>query len=323
MSKPPPARYRTTNWSSYNTSLRKRGSLLIWVDKDMTWRAPRDGRPGRPAVFSDAAIQFCLSIKILFKQPLRQTSGMVASLLRLAGLDWPVPDFSTLCRRQKTLAVQVPYRRADGPLNLLVDSTGIRFLGDGEWQARKHGAQGRRQSLPGRRLHAIAERGRKVHLAMDPATSDIRAMEFTPSRDGDSPVLPDLLDQIPEHEKIGTVAADGACDTRRCHDAIIDRQATPIIPIRKTGRLWKEDCPAARSRNETLRATRHYGRAFWKRWTGYHARSRIEAKMRCLKSFGERIAARDPDRQTAEIHIRIALMNRFNAPGTAEIIRVA
>jgi len=131
MSMPSPARYRTTNWSSYNASLRKRGSLLIWVDKDMTWHAPRDGRPGRPAVFSDAAIQFCLSIKVLFKLPLRQTAGMVASLLRLAGLDWPVPDFSTLCRRQKTLAVQVPYRRADGPLNLLVDSTGIKFLGDG------------------------------------------------------------------------------------------------------------------------------------------------------------------------------------------------
>ena len=149
MSKPSPARYRTTNWSSYNASLRKRGSLLIWVDKDMTWRAPCDGRPGRPAVFSDAATQFCLSIKVLFKLPLRQTAGMVASLLRLAGLDWPVPDFSTLCRRQKTLAVQVPYRRADGPLNLLVDSTGIKFLGDGEWQARKHGVAPQRPMAQG------------------------------------------------------------------------------------------------------------------------------------------------------------------------------
>ena len=158
--------------------------------------------------------------------------------------------------------------------------------------ARKHGVQGRRQ-------------WRKVHLAMDTATSDIRAVEFTPSSDGDSPVLPDLLDQIPEGEKIATVTADGAYDTRRCHAAIIDRQAIAIIPIRKNGRPWKEDCPAAQARNETLRATRHYGRAFWKRWTGYHARSRIEAKMRCLRAFGERIAARDPDRQTAEIQIRV------------------
>lgn len=96
------------------------------------------------------------------------------------------------------------------------------------------------------------------------------------SRDGDSPVPPDLLDKIPKGEEIGTVTADGAYDTRRCHAAIVDRQATAIIPIRKNGRSWKEDCPAACARNKTLRATRHYGRAFWKHWTGYHARSRIE-----------------------------------------------
>ena len=158
---------------------------------------------------------------------------------------------------------------------------------------------------------------------MDTATSDIRAVEFTSSSDGDSPVLPDLLDQIPKGEDIGTVTADGAYDTRRCHTAIIDREATAIIPIRKNGRPWREDRPAAIARNENLRATRYYGRAFWKRWTGYHVRSRIEAKMRCLKAFGERIAARDPDRQTAEIQIRIALMNRFSALGTAEIVRAS
>ena len=133
MSKPKPARYRTTNWYSYNDAPRKPGSLLIWLDKEMTWHAPHEGRPGRPPVFSNAAIQFCLSLKVLFKLPLRQTAGMVASLLRLAGLDWPVPDYSTLCRRQKTHKVQIPYRRADGPLTLLVDSTGIKCLGDGEW----------------------------------------------------------------------------------------------------------------------------------------------------------------------------------------------
>jgi len=136
-------------------------------------------------------------------------------------------------------------------------------------------------------------------------------------------VPPDLPDQIPEGEDIGTVTADGAHDTRRCHSAIIVRGATTIIPIRKNGRPWKEDCPAARALNETLRATRHYGHAFRKRWTGYHARGRAEARMRRLKSVGERIAAKGPDRQTTEIHIRVALMNRFNALGTAKIVRVA
>ncbi|SDK92036.1 Transposase DDE domain-containing protein [Aliiruegeria lutimaris] len=150
----------------------------------MTWFADLAGKRGRPETFSDAAIQFCLSEKVLFGLPLRQTSGMVASLLEMAELEWPVPDYSTLCRRQRTLKVQIPYRRVDRPLNLLVDSTGIKFLGDGEWQVRKHGASGRR-------------RWRKVHLAMDTTTPDIRAVEFTPSRDGDSPALPDLLEQIP------------------------------------------------------------------------------------------------------------------------------
>ena len=161
---------------------------------------------------------------------------------------------------------------------------------------------------------------------MDTATSDIRVVEFTPSSDGpsrgfqenhcraaDSPILPELLGQIPENEQIRTVTADGAYDTRPsrdfalqnpagngCHAAITERLAVPIIPIRKNGRAWKEDCPAAKARNETLRATKYYGRAFWKHWTGYHARSRVEAKMRGIKAFGERIAARDPDRQTAD-----------------------
>ncbi len=103
--------------------------------------------------------------------------------------------------------------------------------------------------------------------------------------------MPELLDQILDCEEVGTVTADGAYDTRRCHTAIINRQATAIIPTRKNGRAWKEDCPAATARNDTRRATRHSGRAFRKRWTGYHARSRIKAKMRCLKAFGECIAA--------------------------------
>ena len=157
---------------------------------------------------------------------------------------------------------------------------------------------------------------------MDTATGDIRAVEFTSSRQGDSPFvgetiprivscpssLPELLSQIPAGEEIETVTADGAYDTRRCHAAILGHGAEPIIPIRRHGRAWKPDCPAATSRKETLRATRFPGRSIWKKWTGYHARSRVEARMNRLKLFGERIMSRDPDRQTAEIQIRIAIM---------------
>lgn len=310
MPKPTPTRYRTTNWSTYYASLRQRGSLSVWFDPDMVWHAEKSGKRGRPETFSDAAIQTCLTLKVLFGLPLRQTVGLVESLLQMAGLDWPVPDFSTLCRRQARIAVQIPYRASGQPLNLLIDSTGIKFRGDGEWLARKHGASRRRQ-------------WRKVHIAMDAGTGDVRAVEFTSSRQGDSPLLPELLSQIPPDEPIDTVTADGAYDTRRSHGAIIERGADAIIPIRRNGRAWKADCPAAIARNEILRATRHLGRALWKKWARYHVRSRVEARMNCLKRFGERIMSRDPDRQTAEIHIRIAIMNTFSALGRAAIEAVA
>ena len=158
---------------------------------------------------------------------------------------------------------------------------------------------------------------------MDAGTGDVRAVEFTSSRQGDSPLLPDLLAQIPPEETIGTVTADGAYDTRRCHGAIIDRGAQAVIPIRRNGRAWKEDCPAAIARNEILRATRHLGRALWKRWAKYHVRSRVKARLNCLKLFNERIMSRDPCRQTAEIQIRTAIMNRTSALGRAEIEAVA
>ena len=307
------------------------------VDQETARLAPHEGRLGRPPVFFDAAIQFCLSIEVLFELPLRQTAGMVASLLRLAGLNGSVPDFGTLCRRQKTLAVQIPYRRVDGPPGPLVPSRDITArCPAGQRTAPASRSSAMANGRPGWNGPQGRRQWRKVHPAMDTATSDIRAVEFTPGSDGpsrglhanhcravDGPILPELLGQIPEDEQIGTVTADGAYDTRRCHGALIDRQATPIVPIRENGRPWKEDCPAAKARNETLRAAKHYGRASWKHWTGYRARSRVEAKTRCLEAFGERIAERDPDRQTAEIHIRAAPMNRFSALGTAEIVRAA
>jgi hypothetical protein len=136
--KPTKTRYKTRNWAQYNAALKARGSLTIWLDRDMQWLATPSGKRGRQQMFSDACIQFCLSLKCLFNLPLRQTLGLVQSLLQLAGLDWPVPDYSTLSRRQKTLQVQLPYRRrGDGPLDLLIDSTGIKFCGRRRMETQK------------------------------------------------------------------------------------------------------------------------------------------------------------------------------------------
>ena len=136
-------------------------------------------------------------------------------------------------------------------------------------------------------------------------------------------MLPELLAQIPPDEPIDQVTADGAYDTRPCHAAIAARQARAVIPVRRNGRPWKETTPGAQARNEVLRATRHLGRAIWRNWSGTHRRSRIEAKMRCLKLMGERLMARSFSRQTTELHVRAALLNRFTRLGTPTTQRVA
>ncbi len=213
-----------------------------------------------------------------------------------------MPDFSTLSRRQKALDVTIPYRGSNGGLHLLVDSTGIKVEGEGEWHTRKHCGSRRRV-------------WRKIHLGIDEETLEIRAVEVTSSNVGDAPMLPDLLAQIPAGEEIATVTADGAYDTRACHDAIAARGAAAVIPPRRTARPWKPDTAGARARNEVLRASKHLGRALWRNWSGYHRRSRVETKINCVKLLGQRLMSRDFDRQVAEVQIRAAVMNRFTALG--------
>lgn len=184
-----------------------------------------------------------------------------------------------------------------------MDSTGIKAEGEGEWNARKDGG-------PKRRLW------RKVHIGIDEKTLEVRAVEITGSNIGDAPVLPDLLDQIPEDEQIGSVTADGAYDTRKCHAAIAARNAAAVIPPRKNAKPWKPTSPGAIARNEALRAPQYLGPALWRRWSGYHRRSRVESKMNCIKQLGQSLMARDFERQVAELQVRIAVLNGYTALGT-------
>ena len=310
MPKPTTPKYRTTNWSAYNAALKQRGSLEIWFDPGMQWLSTPSGRPGRPMRFSDSAIRVCLTLKLVFRLPLRQVTGLVASLLKLAKLDWPVPDYTTLCRRQKTLTVSLSGRASASGLHLLVDSTGIKMMGEGEWKTRKHGASYRRQ-------------WRKVHLGIDAETLEIRAIKVTTNAIGDAATLPDLLAQIPTAERITIVGGDGAYDTKKCRAAIAARGADAIIPVRRGGQPWKKGAPGADARNETLRAIRRFGRTIWKKWSGYHRRSLVETKMHCFKLLGERVASRTFDRQITELKIRATVLNRFSQIGTPTTIRIA
>ena len=180
------------------------------------------------------------------------------------------------------------------------------------------------------RKHGGAKRRvwRKVHLAIDEQTLEIRAVEVTSSDVGDAPMLPELLSQIPPDQEIASVTADGAYDTRKYHDAIhcplvvcpqttrgAERGADAVIPPRKNAKPWKTVTAGAVARNEALRASKYLGRALWRRWSGYHRRSLAETKMHCVKLLGQRLMARDFDRQVAEFQIRVAVLNGYTALG--------
>ena len=188
------------------------------------------------------------------------------------------------------------------PAELLIDSTGIKAEGEGAWNAREH-------SGPKRRIW------RKIHIGIDEEMLEVRAVEVTASNVGDAPMLPELLNHIPVDQTIGSVTADGAHDTRRCHDVIVARNAHAVIPPRKNTKPWKLSSAGAIARNEAVNASRYLGRASWQRWSGYHRRSRVETKMHCVKLMGQSPMARDFDRQVAEIQIRVAVLNKYTVLG--------
>ena len=182
-------------------------------------------------------------------------------------------------------------------MHLLIDRTGIKVEGEGEWHARKHG-------VPKRRVW------RWIHIGVDEETLEVRVVEITGGHFGDTPILPDLLDLIPLDQEIGRVTADGAYDTRKCHEVIANRSAHAVIPPRKNEKHWKTITAGAVARNEALRATKYLGRALWRRWSEYHRRSRVETKMHCVKFLGPWLMAREFDRKVADIQVRIAVLNR-------------
>ena len=185
---------------------------------------------------------------------------------------------------------------------LIVDSTGLKFLGEDEWKRKKHQPEYRRQ-------------WRKLHIGIDAETLQIRAIQLTTNNVSDSQVLGDLLDQIPQDEQIDSVYTDGAYDTKQCRQVIADRQAHAVIPPRKNAKPWKDTKTSSLERNELLRTVKRLGRTIWKNWSGYHRRSLIETKMHCIKLLGDKLRARNFQNQVNEIHARVAVLNKFTDLG--------
>lgn len=298
--------YHLRNWSQYNKALVQRGSLTVWISEDVlsTWHnRARTGKRGKPAFYTDMAILCMATVEEVYHLPLRATEGLTRSIIKLLGVELSVPCYTTLCRRRRSLEVVLPRLKKSEPLHMVVDSTGIKVYGEGEWKVRQHGYSRRRT-------------WRKLHIGVDEATLELVAVVVSTNSFKDSQLLPDLLEQV--DDELSQVSADGAYDSRNCYDAIREREARAAIPPQKRAKIWRHGNTKAERllRDENLREIRKKGRREWKRESGYHRRSLAETQVFRLKTiFGERVSARSFDGQAAQMLVRCAALNQMTHLG--------
>lgn len=306
----PKATYRITNWPDYNTALMRRGSLTIWFHEDVVeaWTNPsQTGKPGHPFFYSDLAIECALTLKAVYGLALRQTQGFLGSILDLLHVAVESPCYTTFSRRQKTLVVSLPRQAPDKAFHMVVDGTGLKVYGEGEWHVRTHGKTRRRV-------------WRKIHLGFDEATREVVATEVTESNVHEKEELPGLLDQV--EDPIAQVTTDGAFDFTSCYDAIAEHEAKAVIPPRSNAVVW--DNGEADARDATIRRIEEIGRNAWKQESGYHRRSLAENGIFRLKRiFGSLLASRTLARQKTEVRIRCAALNRMTALGMPESHKIS
>jgi transposase len=309
----PKARYKIANWAEYDAALRRRGSLTVWVTPEAiaAWTPAPTGRRGRPRDYSDLAIESGLMLRLAFGRPWRQTEGMLGSIMSLLGLDLPVPDHTTFSRRSVDLGVATALKQANGPVHVVIDSTGLKVFGTGEWQLEKHGGKPRRT-------------WRKLHLAVDPASGEILASELTTTEDGDASLVGPLLDQIAA--EISAVTADGAYDGDPVYQAVAERSpdAAVVIPPRTTAVLsdTAETAPSQRDRHIQMIAEK--GRLGWQTAVGYGKRSLVEVAMLRYKTLiGRSLHARTLPTQKTEAKVACKVINIMTGLGMPVSCRAA
>jgi len=309
---PTKAVYRVRNWKQYNEALVRRGSLTLWVDQAAleAWRYRGPTQRGAQFQYSDPAIECLLTLRAVYHLPLRATEGFARSVFELMAVDLPVPDYSTLCRRAEMVRITLP-KRATGPLHLVLDSTGLKVYGEGEWKVRRHGYSKRRTWL-------------KLHLAVDPETHEIQAAVVSEPGVTDEEAVPALLDQV--QEPISGAGADGAYDRRTVYEALERRGARAVIPPRRDAKIQKHSNTAGPrlARDENLRRIRQVGRRAWKEESGYHRRSLAETAVFRLKTiFGAGVSSRKDGRRATEVGVRCRAMNIMTHRGMPQTVRVA
>lgn len=296
--------YRVHNWSNYNKALVNRGSITLWFTEknSETWhQITPTGKRGRPNYYSEAAIECALTLRAIFHLTLRSTQGFVRSLVELMKQSLEVPNYTTLCRRQEGLSLTSYQRSPEEPLHLVIDSSGFKIYGEGEWKVKMHGASKRRT-------------WRKLHIGVDSTTGEIMAHEITLATVHDIQALPTLLEQVTT--PIYQVTLDGIYDTVKSYQTVLDKKAMPIIPPRKNAMLSTSSGNASQFRNWAITQINYHGAKIWKQHTNYHQRSLVENTFFRLKTlFGHDAKNRKFAHQVTELSLRCHILNRFTCLG--------
>jgi IS5 family transposase len=298
-------KYRVGNWAEYDRALVQRGDITLWISTDATdaWKPAPSGRRGGQRKFSDPAIETALMLRLIFKLPLRQAEGFLRSVLSLMSVDLEAPDHTTLSRRSQQLDVDLHLAPVNEPIHLIVDSTGLSIVGEGEWAAVKHGGRGKRA-------------WKKLHLGVD-QSGVIVAEVLTDGNADDAKTAQSLMDQVAGD--LASFTADAAYDTIAIYDAAAERGARVVVPPMKTATRSRRRRPQSSARDRTIMRVKEIGRRRWKSESGYHRQSRVEnVFFRYKLIIGDRLRARHPKSQAAEALIACNILNRMTALGRSE-----
>ncbi len=310
----PKQKHQVMNWREYDASLRQRGSLTVWFTDEAieAWRAEPRTTPGGQPWYSPLAILTALTLRAVFRLALRQTEGLIGSVIGLLRLALAVPDHTTLCRRAETLEVPRPQPRRDGePLHLLVDSTGLKLCGAGEWLIEKHGTKTRRS-------------WRKLHIGLDADTGQIVAAVLTAKKVDDGAEVGPLLDQV--GVPVASFTADGAYDQEGVSTAVAQRhpEAAIIVPPRSTAVPSETAETAPTQRDRHLQSIAEHGRAAWQKASGYTKRARAEAAIGRFKQvIGDGLRSRTDERRATKVDVAVHVLNRMLELGRPISVRAA
>lgn len=308
--KNPREKYQVTNWSEYNNALIHRGSITIWLEAGLkdSWLYAGDRKPGGKVEYSDMAIEFLMTIKQVYRLTYRSLQGFCHSIFQLSGMEQlKVPSYSQIQRRGKELKVNIQVRKeSKGSLHVVIDSTGLKVFGEGEWKVRKHGWTKRRT-------------WRKIHMASDGNDLEILSVILTGNDIDDSTGGVEAVNSI--EEGITEVAADGAYDKKQFRNNLPPEVVQKIPPQRNA---VVSDAPGMEQRNSAIQSIKKFGREKWKEMSGYHIRSKSEVNMYRYKvAFSEKLSSRKPETEKIEVELKSKILNKFVTLGMPKSRKIA